>query len=254
MSAAWAVMRRELSAYFVSPTAYAFLAIFLLLVAVGFSVGITRYAMTPAMVIDRFGWSIRTQLISGTWGFMTWGTFAALLSLPGLSMRLLAEERKNGTAELLFTSPITTVSIVAGKYLGSLVLYGMILILTLPMTGFLFLKAQPEAGALGCAYLGLFLYGAVILAAGVFASSLTENQFIALVLTYALVIPLILVEFVVPLARPPFDAVLAALSMGYALKVAALGTLDSSYLVLHAALVVTFLFLAVRVLDSGRWR
>jgi ABC-2 type transport system permease protein len=254
VSAVWAVMRRELSAYFVSPTAYAFMAVFLLFVAAGFSVGVTRYALTPAMVVERFGWSIRTQLVSGTWGLMTWGTFAALLSLPGLSMRLLSEEKKSGTAELLFTSPITTREIVAGKYLGALALYALILVLTLPMPAFLVLKARPELGALMCAYLGLFLYGAVILAAGLFASSLTESQFVALVVTYALVIPLILVEFVVPLARAPFDRVLAALSLGYALKAAALGTLDSSYLVLHAALVAAFLFLSVRVVDSPRWR
>jgi len=254
VSAVWAVMRRELSAYFVSPMAYAFMAIFLLLVAAGFSVGVTRYALTPAMVIERFGWSIRTQLVSGTWGLMTWGTFAALLSLPGLSMRLLSEEKKSGTAELLFTSPITTFEIVVGKYLGSVALYGLILLLTLPMPGFLILKAQPEVGALLAAYLGLFVYGAVILAVGVFSSSLTENQFIALILTYALVIPLILVEFVVPVARPPLDQVFAALSLGYALKVAALGTIDSSYLVLHAVLIGAFLFLSVRVIDSSRWR
>ena len=169
-------------------------------------------------------------------------------------MRLLSEEKKNGTAELLFTSPITTVEIVIGKYLGSVALYGMILLLTLSMPGFLFLKAQPELGALCCAYLGLFLYGAVILAAGLFSSSLTENQFIALVLTYALVLPLILVEFVVPIARPPLDSALAALSLGYALKLAALGGLDSSYVVLHAVLIGAFLFLAVRVIDSDRWR
>jgi hypothetical protein len=83
---------------------------------------------------------------------------------------------------------------------------------------------------------------------------LTENQFIALVSTYVLVVPFILVEFVVPLVRPPFDRMLAALSLGYALKVAALGTLDSAYLALHAVLVTAFLFLAVRVLDSQRWR
>lgn len=250
----WAVMRRELQAYFVSPTAYAFMAMFLLLVASGFSVGVTRYALTPAMVIERFGWSIRTQLVSGTWGLVTWGTFAALLSLPGLSMRLLSEEKKGGTAELLFTSPITTAQIIVGKYLGSVTLYGLILILTLPMPGFLIWRAQPEVGALLCAYVGLLLYGSAILAIGLFASSLTENQFVALILTYAIVLPFILIEFVVPLARAPFDQVLAALSVGYALKAAALGTLESSYVVLHVVLIGAFLFLCARVIDSSRWR
>jgi ABC-2 type transport system permease protein len=242
-------MRRELSAYFVSATAYAFMAVFLLVVGAGFAFGITRYVMTPAMAIERFGWSIRTQLVSGPWGLMTWGTIAALFSLPGLSMRLLAEDKRSGTAELLFTSPITTTQIVVGKYAASVALYALILVLTLPMPGFLIAKAQPEVGALLCAYLGLFLYGAVILAVGLFASALTENQLVALVVTYALVVPMILVEFAVPMTSPPLDAALAALSLGYALKAAALGTLDSSYLVLHVALIGAFLFVCVRVVD-----
>jgi ABC-2 type transport system permease protein len=230
------------------------MTMFLILVSGGFAVGVVRYAMTPAMIIERFGWSIRTQLVSGTWGLMTWGNLAALVSLPGLSMRLLSEEKKSGTAELLFTSPISTTQIVAGKYAGSVALYALILVLTLPLPGFLIWNARPELAALATAYLGLFLFGAVLLAVGLFASSLTENQFIALALTYVLVIPFILVEFVVPLVRPPFDRALGALSLGYALKAAALGTLDSAYLALHAILVAAFLFLAVRVIDSHRWR
>ena len=254
MSSVWAVMRRELSAYFVSPIAYAFMAMFLVIVAVGFSVGVTQYALTPAVRIEKLGMSLRTQLVSGTWGLMTWGMFAALVSLPGLSMRLLSEEKKSGTAELLFTSPLTTLQIVAGKYLGSVSLFGLILLLTIPMPMFLVWRAQPEVAALAAAYAGLFLYGAVVLAIGVFASSLTENQFIALLLTYAIVIPLLLIEFVVPILRPPLDRVAASLSLGYALKGAALGTLDSAYLVLHAVLVAAFLFLSVRIIDSSRWR
>lgn len=254
MKAVVSLMRRELQAYFVSPIAYAFMATFLLIVALGFYVGVTEYVMTPAMIIEKYGMSIRTQLVAGKHGLMTWANLAALVSLPGLSMRLLSEERKNGTAELLFTSPISTAQIVFGKFAGSLSLYALILVLTLPLPGFLVLRGQPEIAALAVAYLGLFLYGAVLLAAGVFASSLTENQFIALVLTYALVLPVILVEFLVPLARPPFDQVFGALSLGYALKAAGLGTIDSAYLVLHAAIVGAFLFLATRALDSPRWR
>jgi ABC-2 type transport system permease protein len=249
-----AILKRELQAYFVSPVAYAFMTMFLVVVAFGFSIGVMRYAATPAVHLERFGWSLRTQLVSGTWGLVTWGNLAALISLPGLSMRLLAEERKNGTAELLFTSPLTTPQIVLGKYLGSLALYALILVLTLPLPGFLVANASPELGALACAYLGLFLFGAVLLAVGLFASSLTENQFIALVLTYALIVPLTLVEFVVPLVLPPYDRVLGALSLGFALKAAALGAVDTAYLALHAVLVTAFLFLAVRVIDSQRWR
>jgi ABC-2 type transport system permease protein len=254
MSAVLSVMRRELQAYFVSPIAYAFMVVFLLIVALAFTMGVLVYATTPAMVIERLGWSIRTQLVSGRWGLITWGTIAALLSLPGLSMRLLSEEKKSGTAELLFTSPITTAQIVAGKYLGSVALYALILVLTFPMPAFLMIEGRPEVGALACAYLGLFLFGAVVLAVGVFASSMTENQFIALLLTYALMLPFILVEFIVPVMRPPLDHLLAAVSVGYALKITGLGMLDSCYLVLHAVIIAAFLFLAARVIDSARWR
>ena len=254
MSAIVAVMRRELQAYFVSPLAYAFMAMFLFVIAAGFSVGVTRYALTPGAVFEKYGLTIRTQLVAGSWGLVTWGYFAALFSLPGLSMRLLSEERKLGTAELLFTSPITTAEIVIGKFAGAVALYAFILVLTLPLPAFLAWKGEPELAALGAAYLGLFLYGAVMLAAGVFASSLTENQFIALILTYALVMPLILLEFAVPLVRPPADQIVSAFAVGYALKTAALGSIDTAYIVLQAMLVAAFLFLAVRVIDSPRWR
>jgi ABC-2 type transport system permease protein len=247
-------MRRELQAYFVSPVAYAFIAMFLFVIGVGFAFGVTRYALTPAATIEKFGMTLRTQLVAGSWGLITWGNFAALFSLPGLSMRLLSEERRSGTAELLFTSPITTAQIVLGKFAGAIAMYALILVLTLPLPAFLAWQAEPELAALASAYAGLFLYGAVMLAAGVFASSLTENQFIALVLTYALFVPLILLEFAVPLVRPPFDHLVSALAVGYALKVSALGALDTGYLVLHASLVAGFLFLAVRVIDSPRWR
>ncbi len=252
MKIVWAVMRRELAAAFVTPMAYVFMTMFLVLIATGFSIGVTRYALTPAMMIERLGWTIRTQLVAGPWGLMKWGTIGALFALPGLSMRLIAEELSRGTSELLFTAPVTTPQIVAGKYLGSLSLYGLILVLTLPMPAFLFINARPEPAALACAYLALFLYGAVFVAAGLFASALTENQFIALIATYVLVIPLILIDLLMPLARPPFDRALPALSIGHGVKAAARGTLDSSYVVVSLVLIAGFLFLAVRAIERGR--
>jgi len=254
LSAVWAIMRREIQAYFVSPTAYAFMAVFLALTSIGFAIGVFRHAMTPAAVLENMGVTIRTALVAGPYGLVTWANFAILLSLPGLSMRLLSEERKAGTAEMLFTSPITTLQIVLGKYFGTMAIFLLILLLTLPLPGFLVWKAQPEIAAIACAYLGLLLYGGVIVAIGLFASSLTENQFIALVLSYAIVIPFTLVELVAPIARPPWDAIFSAVSIGFALKQASLGALDSAYLVLEVVLVSAFLFLAVRVVDSSRWR
>ena len=184
---------------------------------------------------------------------MTWGNFAALISLPGLSMRLLSEERKSGTAELLFTSPITSPQIVLGKYFGSLALYALILAPHPSDAGVSGLEGAAGVAALACAYLGLFLYGAVMLAIGLFASALTENQFIALVLTYAIVVPMYLLERVSNLVGPPFDMVLGAFA-ATKVWVAGRGAIDSHYVFLWFAFIFLFLFLSGRVLDSTRWR
>lgn len=253
MSAVLAVMKREIQAYFVSPIAYAFIAVFLLLVGFGFVTAVTIYTGIPAALADQLGLTIRTQLVWGQ-GFATWAHHAALVSLPGLAMRLLSEERKNGTAELLFTSPITTPQIVLGKYFGTIAVYALILILTLPMPMFLATHGRPEIAAIACAYLGLFLFGATILAIGLFTSSLTENQFIALLLSYVVIAPLLFGDLIIPILEAPFDTILASLSIGYALRSMALGILDTGYVVLFLLTIALFLFLSVRVIDSSRWR
>lgn len=257
MSAVWALARREMQAYFVSPIAYAFMAVFLAIVGVGFY-GVTRaYVAIPAAVMEQNGWTIRTFLIGGTGrggGLVTWAHIAMLVSVPGLAMRLLSEERKSGTAELLFTSPLTTWQLVLGKYLGALSVFAMILVLTLPMPAFLGWKAQPEWGALAAAYLGLLLHGAFLLAIGLFTSSLTENQFVGLVLTYAVIVPFYLAEMAVGLLGSPLDEIVAAAAATGGLNRTARGLIDSHDVGLWVLLTFAFLFLSGRVLDSGRWR
>ncbi len=246
------IVRRELQASFSSPIAYAFMAVFLIVAGAGFYYGLRTYVAIPGALAAQRGYTLRTFLVAGR--LARWLQLAMLLSLPGLSMRLLSEERKSGTIELLFTSPITTAQIVLGKYLGTLVVYGLILVLTFPYPAILFWKGSPELGALLVAYLGMFLYGAVILAIGLFASSLTENQFVALVVAYALLLPFLLLELLVGFTGPVLDAILAGLSMGIGLRRMGLGLVETHSVILFGALVFTFLFLCTRVLDSGRWR
>lgn len=249
-----AVARREIQANFVSPIAYAFMALFLAVTAAGFLYGLLLYSLMGAALAEQRGLSLRTNLIGGPNGLVQWANIAIMISLPGLSMRLFSEEKKSGTIELLFTSPVTTVEMVLGKFLGALVVYAAILVLTLPYIGILAFKGNPELPAVAVAYLGLFLYGAVVLAVGLFASSLTENQFVALVIAYAILVPFLLMELLVGFAGPLFDPILAALSLGAARRFMALGLLDTQFLVVFCALIFVFLFLSARVLDSGRWR
>ena len=251
MSAIVSIVRRELSAYFVSPIAYTVIVIFLLIGAFGFVQALAFYAKAPAFLIEQLSLNLRNTVVART---VLWLNVGMVLSLPALSMRLFSEERKGGTAELLLTSPITTTQLVLGKYLGSLGVLLVMLALTLPFAGVLQWLASPEWPALAAAYLGLFLYGAVILGVGVFASSLTENQIVALLLTYALFLPFWLVELLVGFMGGRLDDVLAGLSVGYGLRLMGLGLVDTHYVVLDVALAFTFLFLCVQVLDSNRWR
>lgn len=254
MSAVWAVTRRELQAYFVSPIAYAFMTVFLVLIAVGFYIGVERYMKFPAAHLQESGVTIRSALIAGRFGLVRWAHTAILVCLPGLSMRLFTEERKSGTSELLFTSPLTTWQLILGKYLGTVGVYVVILAASLPMPFFLGAVAKPEWAAIGAAYLGLFLHGAFLLAIGLFASTLTENQFIALILTYTLLVPMYLVELLIGYLGDPFDSMLAALAVTSGVRTTATGVIESHYLVLWLAYSFLFLFLGGRVLESGRWR
>jgi ABC-2 type transport system permease protein len=251
MSGVLSIIRRELQAYFVSPIAYTVIVTFLLIATFGFQVALTNYAVTAETAIVERNWSLRAYVVART---VLWMQVGLILALPALSMRVFSEERKSGTAELLLTSPLTTVQLVLGKWLGGMSVLALMLAMTVSFPVVLEWKANPEWGALGIAYLGLLLYGGVILAIGVFASSLTENQIVALLLTYAIFIPFWMVELLVGFMGGVVDEILAGISLNHGLQMMALGLVNSHYLVLFGVLMFGFLFLCVQVLDSNRWR
>jgi ABC-2 type transport system permease protein len=251
VSAIRVIVKRELQAYFVSPIAYTVCVIFLLIASLGFVMGILQYSMIPEHLAMERGLNIRTFIISR---MVLWMSFGMMLSLPALSMRQFAEEKKGGTAELLMTSPLTTANLVLGKYLGSLSILALMLLLTTPFLWILLWQATPEWPAFVTMYAGLFLYGAVILSVGLFSSSLTENQIVALILTYVLWLPFWLVELAVGYVGGTVGDVIAAVSVGIGLRGMSQGLVDTHFIVLDLALISLFLFLCVQVLDSSRWR
>ncbi len=252
MTAVAAITRREIQSYFVSPIAYGFAIAFLLITSTGFNLGVVRYSVLPPIALEQGGMTIRTFLISNS--LVQWANFAMIFCLPGLSMRLFTEERKNGTAELLFTSPITTLDLVLGKFLGALSVHAVILAATAPLIAFLAYKTRLEWGAVLCAYVGMLLYGAFLLSIGALASTLTENQFIALVLTWLFFLPFLVLESVAPFLPGGLPDFAKGLSVGYALQHTSLGLIDTHNVLLYLVLSGVFLFLSVRVLDSSRWR
>jgi len=156
---------KELKSYLTSPMAYIVTAIFLWLSGTFFATYLagTNYADT----------SIR--------GFLEAGQILILLFAAVLTMRLITEEKKLGTWELLLTVPVRATEIILGKFLSSLAVLTGMLLLTFYYPILLMLFGDPDLGPIITSYLGLFLLGSAALAIGIFASSLTSNQIVSAV-------------------------------------------------------------------------
>lgn len=181
-----------------------------------------------------------------------------LFVAPLLAMRLLSEELRSGTLELLMTAPVRDWQVVWGKWLGSLVMTTVILALTVFHVVILYRLAANglEFGPLLSSYLGLFLLAAALLALGVLTSSVTQNQVVAAFLG----IMLVMVLWFLPLLRGAFgpDSVVGAV-LGYAglsdhYFNFGQGVIDSRDVIYMLSLIVGTLVLATRILESRRWR
>ena len=133
--------------------------------------------------------------------------------LPLITMRTYAEEKRSGTIELLLTSPLTDTQIVLGKFLGAVALYALMLAVTWIHIGILFIYGNPEWKPILAGYLGLLLMGASFLSIGLLISSLTRNQIVAGMVTFAVLLLLWTVNWMSESAGPTMQKVLSALSI-----------------------------------------
>jgi ABC-2 type transport system permease protein len=178
-----------------------------------------------------------------------------LFMLPMVTMRAYAEEKRSGTMELLLTSPITDLQIILGKFLGAVVLYAAMLAVTLPCMAVLFAYGNPDWQPVATSYLGLFLLGSSFIAFGLFISSLTQNQIIAGVLTFVLLLMLLLVGWLRDfLTSPTALTIVSAVSVFEHFDDFTKGVLDTRHLVYYASVITFGLFLTARSVDGERWR
>lgn len=129
-------------------------------------------------------------------GFLAGAIFFMIFLSPALTMRLLAEEQKLGTLELLFTSPLREGEVVLGKFLASFVILIAMFALSLFFVLLLYIFGVPDSGPIATGYLGLVLYGSATLAVGLFASSLSSNQIVGLVLGAGILTGLTIIDFI----------------------------------------------------------
>lgn len=190
----WAIARKELGVYFTTPIAYVLFAILLLILGFVFVVSVLNYiaysgqaqaiAQYNPQALDQLNFTdlIFTPLMN------ICGTIF-LFILPFLTMRLIAEEKRQSTFQLLMTSPLRTEEIVLGKFLSSLLLVFFALALTLVYPLMLNLVADGsgiEWQTAAVSYLGLFLLASALMSMGLFISSLTESQVVAALISFGL--------------------------------------------------------------------
>ncbi len=250
-----AIWQREMKAYFVSPIAYVVLTVFLFLSGF-FFYSILTAVVQSTMMQGQFGGGMQPVDVPGIVGRSFFGTMSVVLlfMIPMLTMGLFAEEKKRGTIELLLTTPVGNFQAMMGKYLASLT-FLVIMFLSSGITiSALFVFGRPEWKLILGGYLGMLLYGAALLAIGLFISTLTENQIISVVITFGVILVLWLIESFSAGAEGIAKDVLSYLSVIGHLDDFIKGVIDTGHVVFYLTFAFVGLFLTYRSLESMRWK
>ena len=246
------ICKKELNSYFASPIAYAVMALFALIFGWLFS-GYTHYFAQASMqaMMQQQPMNVNESIIRPMLGF---ASTIALFLIPMITMRLFAEEKKSGTIELLLTSPIRDIEIILGKWLGSLLLYVCVLMMSAINVALLFTLGKPDLKPVLIAYLGLILQGGCLLAIGTLISTMTKNQIIAGGVTFFVCLLLWMLSI-----ATAFDSSVTSQVLNYCSIVTHIenfnkGVLDSKDVVFYLSMIFLALFLTSRSMESLRWR
>ena len=236
MGSTMAIWRREFRSYFNSPVAYFVITVFLVLVGTLFFV--------PFFAQDRV--TLR--------GLFTMIPLLFAFFAPAITMRLVAEERRTGTLELLITLPVRDVDVILGKYLAALSLLVTALLLTVPYAVTVSFFGPLDWGPVLGGYLGLLLMGAAFLAIGLMTSSFTENQIIAFVTALFLSMLFLMLDRFMVFLPSSIAQWIEYLSFNVHFRNPVRGMIDSRDVVFFVSFAVMCLFVAFRSLEARRWR
>ncbi|HJP99533.1 MAG TPA: ABC transporter permease [Rhodanobacteraceae bacterium] len=248
-----AIAQREINAYFASPIAYVLIGFFALLFGWFYYVPLAYFVqqsgqmgMNPTQAMN-----INQMLVGPT---LMNTTVIMLFLFPLITMRTYAEEKRSGTIELLLTSPVTDVEIILGKFLGAMLLYGAMLAVTMIHIAILFMYGDPEWKPIATGYLGLILMGGCFLSMGLFISSLTKNQIVAAMATFAVFLMLWVISWISTFVGPTTQTVLQYLSLTDHFDDFAKGVIDTKHIIYYLSFMAFGLFLTAKSVDSERWR
>jgi ABC-2 type transport system permease protein len=254
MTNVWVICRKELRSYFVSPIAYAVMTAFALIFGfVFFSAtrDFVNFSFRSQMNGGGPPMSVNDYILRPLLGFA--GTVSLFL-IPMISMRLFAEEKRNGTIELLLTSPVKDLSIILGKWLGAMMLYLFVLGMSLPSVAMLFIWGKPDWKPLLVAYLGLLLQGGCLLALGTLISAMTSNQIVAGGATFFVSLLLYMLSWMTEYDSTTTSKVLNYISIVTHMENFSKGILDLKDAIFYVSFIFLALFLTARQMESLRWR
>ena len=229
------VFIKELRSFFNSPVAYIVIVVYL---------AILGWFFISNLFINNIS-TLRTVFE------MT--PFLLLFFAPAMTMRLISEEKKAGTLELLMTKPVRESEIVTGKYLASLMLYFFTLVPTLCYYITVVLIGELDTGVVIGGYIGLLLVGGVFLAISVFGSSLTENQVVAFIVSLFIVFALFMLDKILFYLPTSIAGVLEYISIDYHFGNIARGVIDTRDIIYYFSMIGFSLLLATSVLQRRRW-
>ncbi|MBI2608634.1 MAG: ABC transporter permease subunit [Deltaproteobacteria bacterium] len=263
MGRLWAVYLRELKSFFVSPLAYVVIGAFSAITGYSFwnqiqdyQVAMLRFYQAQQFYGAQAGdlleqLNINRMIIQPTFGGMG---FFLLLFAPFISIKLIAEEKKSKTIELLITSPIKLYEIILGKYSAVLTVFFVMLALSFVFPFFIILYGAPDMAPIFSAYLGISLLGASFLAWGFFASSITQSPIVAGVISYAGLFAFWLIEWTGRFLGEPWNDIVSYLSIISHWLNMITGLIDTRDIVYYVSFIFMCLFFVYRVLRSQSWR
>jgi ABC-2 type transport system permease protein len=246
----WALLRRELAAFFFSVTGYVIIAAVTLLIGLGFVVLVQNLGSDPSPMPV-------TEMFFGTYFF--W--LVVLLASPVITMRLFALEKATGTFETLMTTQVSDLQVVAAKFAAAVIFYA---VMWLPMLACLAIVRHYanqsdalDAGSVGGMFMGIFLVGCLFLSLGCFASAISRSQMAAAMISFVLGVSLFALGFLaeaIPATSQWQAQALSYFGLFGQMRDFARGVLDTRAVTFYASATFLFLFLTLRAVESRRWK
>lgn len=240
LSGIFLIVRREFGAYFGTRSGWIVASVMLLLSGILFN---ARAVGTTA----RYSRDVLSQFL-----FTTSGLVMAAGVL--ITLRLLAEERKNGTLQLLMNSALSEGQIIFAKYLSAFLFLSLLILMTLYMPALIFIRGKVSIGHIAVGYLGLLLLGSAVVAVGTFASSLTRSQVFAAIVAAVITTLLVMFWMLAKVVDAPLDDVVPHLALhNIHFRSFQQGRLSSRDIIFYLSVTGVFLYLARNALEARRW-